>query len=296
MIRSMTGFGRAMATVSGTPLTVEIRTVNHRHLDAAVRLPRLLSGLEQPLRKAAQAAFLRGKVDCSVQLGAESRSQSTVEIDRVLAASYAAFAKEWSAESGASGELSAAQLLALPGVARVVDTNVDEDQALPLVLAAVAEASAAALAMRSAEGASIEADFRARLETVDAIANRVGEQAGVIADGVRERLRKRTQQLQEETGILDEARLHQEVVMAADRLDVTEEVVRLHSHVEQFRAALDATDSGEPVGRRLDFLVQEMGREANTIGSKSGGAAVSHLAVDLKTELERIREQVQNVE
>lgn len=276
--------------------TVEVRTVNHRHLDATVRLPRMLTGLEQPVRKAAQEAFLRGKIDCSIQLGADNRSQSTVEIDRTLVQSYVDFAEEWAAASGTDAKLSPAVLLGLPGVARLVDATVDESEVLPLMLAAVKEASSAAVTMREAEGRSIDADFRARLEKIEGLAGEVAANAGTVADAGRERLRKRAQQLQEETGVVDEARLQQEIVMAADRLDVTEEVVRLDSHVVQFRVALDATDSGEPVGRRLDFLVQEMGREANTIGSKSGGASVSHLAVDLKTELERIREQVQNVE
>ena len=296
MIRSMTGFGRAGFDVGGAAVTVEGRTVNHRHLDATVRLPRMLSGLEAPVRKAAQGAFARGKVDCSVQLGADSRPQTTLEIDATLAGRYAEFAQDWAEESGGAGLLSAAELLVLPGVARLVEAGVEEDEVGPPLLAAVAEAAGAAAEMRAAEGEAIDADLRGRLETVEALANRVESHSEEVAQAVRERLRKRAQQLQEETGLLDEARLHQEVVIAADRLDVTEEVVRLRSHVEQFRAALDGACPDEPVGRRLDFLVQEMGREANTIGSKSGDAAVAHRAVDLKTELERIREQVQNVE
>ena len=181
-------------------------------------------------------------------------------------------------------------------MARLVEASVEDDVVGPPLLIAVAEAAGAAAAMRAAEGEAIDADLRARLQTVDALADQVESHSEEVAQAVRERLRKRADQLQEETGLLDEARLHQEVVIAADRLDVTEEVVRLRSHVEQFRAALDGACPDEPVGRRLDFLVQEMGREANTIGSKSGDAAVAHRAVDLKTELERIREQVQNVE
>ena len=296
MIRSMTGFGRAAIEVDGIAVSVEVRTVNHRHLDTTVRLPRVLSGLEAPVRKAAQEAFLRGKVDCSVQLGAEKRPQNTVEIDSVLAQRYANFAHEWAEESGGSGVLNAAELLALPGVVRLVEASIDEEAFSPGLLDAVLEATAAASAMRAAEGAAIDADLRARLETVKALAGQVEAHSDEVAQAVRERLRKRAEQLQEETGMLDQARLYQEVVIAADRLDVTEEVVRLRSHVQQFRDALEGAGSEEPVGRRLDFLVQEMGREANTIGSKSGDAAVAHRAVDLKAELERIREQVQNVE
>lgn len=150
--------------------------------------------------------------------------------------------------------------------------------------------------MRVAEGAALERELRARLAAVAALAAEVSERAGEVAAAARERLRKRAEQLSKETGLADEARLAQEVVAAADRMDVTEEVVRLRSHVTQFEAALGAAAPDAGVGRRLEFLLQEMSREANTIGSKSGEAKLAHRVVDLKTELERIREQVLNVE
>jgi uncharacterized protein (TIGR00255 family) len=135
-----------------------------------------------------------------------------------------------------------------------------------------------------------------RLDRVEALANSIELRSGQVGDAVRDRLRKRTEQLRLETGLLDEARLHQEIVIAADRLDVTEEIVRLRSHIEQFREIVQAAGVGSPVGRRLDFLLQEFGREANTIGSKGSDAPIAHDVVELKAELERIREQVQNIE
>jgi uncharacterized protein (TIGR00255 family) len=150
--------------------------------------------------------------------------------------------------------------------------------------------------MRAAEGQVIERDLSSRLERVESLTDTLEQRSGVVREAVRERLHKRAKQLQLETGLLDEARLHQEIVIAADRSDVTEEIVRLRSHAEQFREIVASAGVGHPVGRRLEFLLQEFGREANTIGAKGSDAPISHEVVALKTELERIREQVQNVE
>ena len=151
-------------------------------------------------------------------------------------------------------------------------------------------------AMRRSEGAAIERDLLARATEVDLRAQRLGSRAAEVQEAVRERLRRRAEQLRQETGLGDDARLHQEIVLAADRLDVTEEIVRLRSHVEQLRRIAAEGDSGKPVGRRLDFLLQEFGREANTVGSKGTDAPIAHDIVELKAEIERMREQVQNVE
>jgi len=150
--------------------------------------------------------------------------------------------------------------------------------------------------MRSAEGAAIERDLLARMDRVEKLAVSVEHRSGAVREAVIARLRKRTDQLRDETGLVDEARLHQEIVIAADRLDITEELVRLRSHIEQFRGVVASGGVGNPVGRRLDFLIQEFVREVNTIGSKASDAPIAHEVVELKTELERIREQVQNIE
>jgi uncharacterized protein (TIGR00255 family) len=154
----------------------------------------------------------------------------------------------------------------------------------------------AVLEMRAAEGDALERELRARLGSVGEIVEALEEGAPQMVEAVLDRLRKRADQIRQETGLGEEGRLHQEIVIAADRLDVTEELVRLRSHLEQFAGVLDSAGFGQPVGRRLDFLLQEMLREANTLGSKGSDAALAHRVVDLKTELERIREQVQNVE
>lgn len=296
MIRSMTGYGRARAVVEGVGFEVEVRSVNHRYLDLRMRLPRGVSGLEPEVRARVQRRFGRGKVDVTVQQAAGGAAQR-LELDLELAGRYVEAAEALRARHGVEGALAARELLGLPGVARLVEGEL-EPEALGRALGEALDAALERVAvMRAAEGAALERELRGRLARVDALAVELADRAAEVQDQVRERLRKRAEGLARETGSLDEARLHQEVVIAADRLDVTEEIVRLRSHVEQFRAFLDAADdAAETVGRRLDFLLQEMGREANTVGAKSADAPVAHRVVELKTEIERLREQVQNVE
>lgn len=293
MIRSMTGFGRAVANVAGHTLQVEIRTLNHRHADVQLRLPRVLSALEHELRNEAKATFARGKIDVTVSLGSDGPSRASLEIDHDAVSEYVAAARSFAQSHGATEGLTAGQLLSLPGVSRLAEQTLPEEELEQTLRDTFREAVVAAGEMRGREGAGLERELRAQLSRVADTCAALEVRADDVSELVRERLRKRAEGLRDETGILDEARLHQEVVLAADRMDIREELVRMGSHVEQFLATL-AGD--EPVGRRLDFLLQEMGREANTVGSKAGDAQLAHLVVDLKTELERIREQVQNVE
>lgn len=326
MIRSMTGYGRASAEVAagaaaaGTPgaagaagpagsagpagpgdevamaLDVEVRTVNHRYLDLRLRLPRSLAGLEPELRSRVGRHVRRGKVDVTVSQGAGGPAQR-LELDLALADRYVQAAKDLGARHGVEAVLPARELLALPGVARLAEAEVPSEAAGRALAGALDTALEQVVAMRAAEGAALARELRERLARVEALAAELGERTQTVQEQARERLRVRAEALARETGILDEARLHQEVVLAAGRLDVTEEVVRLRSHVEQFRAFLDGAEtSGEAVGRRLDFLCQELGREANTVGAKSADAPVAHGVVELKSEIERLREQVQNLE
>jgi uncharacterized protein (TIGR00255 family) len=192
--------------------------------------------------------------------------------------------------------LDVASLLSLPGVTRIVETEVDPSRLIEPLESAIDEAVAALIAMRISEGESLAREFEGRLSRIEELAHAFEKRSSEVVDAARQRLQRRAEQIRQEVGLLDEARLHQEVVIAADRLDITEELVRLRSHVEQFREALSEADRGAPVGRRLDFLLQELGREANTVGSKANDAPLAQDVVELKTELERIREQVQNVE
>lgn len=296
MIRSMTGFGRASFTVAGVVFDVEARSVNHRHLELRLRLPRLLAVHEQAARERLQGILSRGKVDVVVTTPEGGAQLQRIQIDLDAAREYVRAAAELQESEGFASPLSLDALLSLPGVASFAERDLPGEELEGGLLAAIAEAGKALDEMRVAEGAALERDLLARLKTVIGLVDSLEARSGVVREASRERLRKRTEQLHLETGIVDEARLHQEIVIAADRLDVTEEIVRLRSHVDQFREIVELGGPGSPVGRRLDFLMQEFGREANTIGSKGNDSPIAHQVVELKTELERMREQVQNVE
>lgn len=296
MIQSMTGFGSAGFRVGECSFVVEVRSVNQRHLDARVRLPRNLVALEPELRARLQARFDRGKLECSVASQEGAVPPTRVAVDRDAAREYLRAGRELATEEHVDPAMTVAELLALPGVTRLVEPELAADAVREAACAALDRALDALASMRSAEGEALARDLSARLDHVAELADALEARAGLVQEAVRERLRRRARQLEAETGLLDEARLHQEVTLAADRLDVTEEVVRLRSHVDQFRKATAAAGPGDPVGRRLEFLLQELSREANTIGSKGSDAPIAHLIVDLKTELERMREQVLNVE
>lgn len=296
MIRSMTGFGRASFDAEGVGFTAEVRTVNHRHLDVSVRLPRHLSALEAELRQTLRERFDRGKVDLFVAFAPGAAPKTDLELDRELALRYLAFAEELATERGLGGERDVLRLVALPGVARLVE-HAFETEALALGLReAVREAAEQADRMRCAEGEALDRELRGRLQRVETLRGQLAERAPEVLEGTREKMLRRVRKLAEEVGGTDPSRLHQELALLADRLDVTEELVRLESHVAQFEGVLSEAASGQPVGRRLEFLLQEMVREANTTGSKAGDAPLAHAVVELKTELERLREQVLNVE
>jgi uncharacterized protein (TIGR00255 family) len=296
MIQSMTGFGRATREVEGIRVEVEARSVNHRHLDVRMRLPRVLSDREPALKKHIQSVLSRGKVDITVNL-AMGQTATRLEIDESIVAQYVDASRRLRAEHDLDDDdLEVSTLLTLPGVTRLVETEVDPESLAPPLVEAMKAAVEALAAMRAAEGESLATELEGRLARVAELAARFETRAGEVVEAARQRLRKRAEQIRQEVGLLDEARLHQEIVIAADRLDITEELVRLRSHVDQFRETLSAAGPGEPVGRRLDFLLQELGREANTVGSKASDAPLAQDVVELKTELERIREQVQNVE
>jgi uncharacterized protein (TIGR00255 family) len=296
MIYSMTGFGNVRFRVEGWTFELEMRSVNHRHFDARIRLPRLLANLEPDVRARLSNRFARGRVDLTVTAPEGGTPVPRLEVDLAAAREYLAAGRALAQSDGIAGELDAKSLLALPGVSRFIEPAIADGLLREHTLAAIDRGLEALFAMRASEGAALARDLLARLDRVIALAAEIEQRSGLVQESVRERLRKRARQLEAETGLLDEARLHQEIAIAAERMDVTEEIVRLRSHVDQFRALLDAAGPGRPVGRQLEFLLQELLREANTIGSKGSDAPIAHWVVELKTELERLREQVQNVE
>ena len=295
MIFSMTGFGRASRELSGVAFEVEARSVNHRHLDLRIRLPRILADRENALKQRLQGKVARGKVEIAVNLASSAASTKLV-IDEAIAGQYVEAARTLSSRHALTGALDVASLLALPGVTRVIESEVDAEALSAAVEEALDEAVRAMVAMRAVEGETLRVELEGRLATVLRLADAFEARSGEVVQAARQRLQKRAEQIRRDVGLLDDARLHQEIVIAADRLDITEELVRLRSHVSQFEDTLRAGGPDHPVGRRRDFLLQELGREANTVGSKASDAALAQDVVGLKTELERIREQVQNIE
>jgi uncharacterized protein (TIGR00255 family) len=296
VIRSMTGFGRAAFELEGLAFNLEIRTVNHRHLDVRVKLPKFLADAEAELKGLVQRRLQRGKADASITLSGDAHAITRLEVDSEVAQQYVAAAEGLRQAGTVTGEIEISQLLALPGVTRFIEVGLPEDALKAAALTAMGSALDALDEMRLREGEALERDFQQRLARVLELVAAFEARSELVVEAVRERLRKRSEQLTRDTGLVDEARIHQEIVIAADRMDISEEIVRLKSHVDQFRAILGEADAGTSVGRRLDFLLQELGREANTVGSKAADAPLAHEVVELKTELERIREQVQNVE
>ena len=292
----MTGFGGARVRCGEWSFEIEVRSVNHRHLDARVRLPRALTSLEPALRTRVQERFSRGKLDVSVAAPEGGTPTPRLDIDLAVARDYLAAGRALAESDGVGGDFDAATLLTLPGVARLVEPEIAEGALRDPLLGALDEALDGLAAMRTSEGAALARDLEARLLRVGELADTLEARSSEVKDAAVERLRKRTRQLEAETGLLDEARMHQEVSLAAERMDIAEEIVRLRSHVAQFRELLAEAGPEAPVGRRLEFLLQELGREANTIGSKGSDAPIAHEVVELKGELERIREQVLNVE
>ena len=295
MTRSMTGFGRAAFEASAQHFEIEVRSVNHRHLDLRVRLPRSLHDLESVARARCQDRLVRGKVDVNVASAETGSTATTLEVDAELAAQYVKAARQLGETHGLSGEIEMSRLLALPGVARQVDETLSLEGVAEALCQGIEQALDALRAMQEEEGRKLEVEFTRALDRLLELIDWLEVRAGEVLEASRSRLHQRMEQIQAETGLLDSARLHQEVVMLADRLDITEELVRLRSHVDQFRNVIHSGPPHEAVGRRLDFLLQEMGREANTVGSKANDAPMAHQVVELKTQLEKIREQVQNV-
>lgn len=292
MIRSMTGFGRFETPLETAGVAVEVRSVNSRHLDVRVRLPRGLQSLEPGLRELASRAFSRGQVDVSVRPLAAAAPDIEVEIDLEVARRYAEAARTLQTDQELAGGLTASALLSLPGVSRSREMEIDAGLIDQVLRRAVEGACNAVLEMRAREGRALERELRERLSTAEALVTQIERRAEEARGGLRERLEKRIAALAPELEV-DPGRLEQEIVLYADRMDVTEETVRSRSHLAQFRETLEVDG---PVGRKLEFILQEMSRETNTIGAKAADAALTRCVVELKTELEKLREQVLNVE
>jgi uncharacterized protein (TIGR00255 family) len=291
MIKSMTGYGQGSATSEEFEVRAEIRTVNNRFLDVHTRLPQEISSLEVTLKRQIQGALKRGRVDLTVSL--EQLTPTQFEINRPLVSGYLAALSQLKSEFGLEGAPSLELVAKLPGALQVSQDSSKLSEALVSgVVEAVSQALTSLTAMRLEEGRHLAAELGNRLDSIDGQLPVVEAEAGRLPAVYREKLIKRVHDLQSGAPI-DETRLAQEAVMLADRGDITEEIARLKSHIAQMRTL---THSDEEVGKRIDFVLQEMNREANTILSKAGEIAVSDAAIVIKTEVEKLREQAQNIE
>ena len=292
LIKSMTGYGRSVETRNGREFTVEVRSVNNRYLDCAVRLPRLVAFGEDAVKQAVKNTISRGKVDVYVSVRSEGGEQGTVTLNTALAEGYLAAMRQMAETFGLENDVKVSDLSRLPEVFTVDKPEVDEEALLADLMAVANEALAGYDAMRTTEGAALDHDLRSRGARILELVGQVEKQSPKTVSDYRARLEAKLREVLANTAI-DESRILTEAAIFADKVTVDEETVRLRSHLNQMNAMLDA---GGAVGRKLDFLLQEMNREANTIGSKCTDVAVARIVVDIKAELEKIREQVQNVE
>ena len=288
----MTGYGRSVETVNGREFTVELRSVNNRYLDCSVRMPRLLSFAEDSVKQAVKAAVSRGKVDVFISVSTEGGEDARITLNKSVLEGYLAAMNQMVEEYGVRNDIGVSSLSRLPEVLTVEKPEVNEEQLLNDLMGVVANALAGYNAMRSVEGQALDADLRSRGKTILELVSKVEAGNAQTVVDYRARLEAKLREVLENTAI-DESRILTEAAIFADKVAVDEETVRLRSHLKQMESMLDA---GGAVGRKLDFLLQEMNREANTIGSKCTDVNLARIVVDIKAELEKIREQTQNIE
>lgn len=293
MTLSMTGFGRGSSTVADyCTVTVDLKTVNHRYLDLNFRVPRNYAMLEDVLRRKLSKVISRGKVDVVVNVDSFSEDSIQATVNENVIAAYMNAAASLKKKYALKGKLDMATLMALPDVVKCTKTEIDSDKLIGATEAAVDEALKMLLQMREVEGRQLVNDLSEKIASMEKLRSEIALQAGKVVPIYREKLLKRIEELTD--GIeVDAARIATEVAIFADKADVNEELVRLESHFKQFLAAFEAK---EPIGRKLDFLIQEMHREINTIGSKANDLQIAQVVIAFKAELEKLREQVQNIE
>ncbi|MBO4610087.1 MAG: YicC family protein [Lachnospiraceae bacterium] len=292
MVRSMTGFGRAEVVENNKRYTVELKSVNHRYLDLSVKTPRALSCLDGNVRAEIKKYLSRGKVDVYISFENLSESEAELKYNHELASKYAAFVKEISEEFGLENDLRATRLASFPDVFEVIEETDDEDELWAGLKKAVDGACEKMVEARTTEGENLVKDLIPKLDNLLSIVDFIQERSPGIVDEYREKIYTRVKEILGDN-TPDEGRLLTEVTVFADKVCVDEEIVRLRSHIETMKKELSGNAD---VGRKLDFIAQEMNREANTTLSKTTDLEISNKGIELKTEIEKIREQIQNIE
>ena len=292
MVKSMTGYGRAVQTVNGREFTVELHAVNNRYLDCSVKLPRSLSFGEDAVKQAVKNTISRGKVDVYISVRSEGAADVKISLNAPVVEGYLAAMQQMARDYQVQDDISVGLLSRMPDVFTVEKPQLDEDQLLSDLMCVVEQALQSFDAMRAAEGAALEKDLRSRGHTILELVAQVEAGSGQTVIDYRTRLENKLREVLANTAI-DEARILTEAAIFADKVAVDEETVRLRSHLDQMDKMLT---QGGVIGRKLDFLLQEMNRESNTIGSKCTDVRLARIVVDIKAELEKIREQTQNIE
>ena len=292
MANSMTGFGRGKSEDNKYSIVIEAKSVNHRYMETHIRIPRSHHGLEEQIRRVFQSMFSRGKFEIFVQIKLQPQQVHRIRVNFPLLEGYLEACSEIRKKLMLSGELKLENLLQLDGIFQPDDEEDDPEQLTFLVIKAVNKAVEELKFMREKEGEELTADLKSRLDSIEQEIDEISKLSVSLPGIYREKLNRRIEELLNGQPI-DENRIALEILLFTDKSSIDEEIIRFHSHIRQFRTSLDKKD---PVGRRLDFLVQEMNREVNTIGSKANDLGISQYVVNIKTEIEKIREQIQNIE
>jgi len=292
MVKSMTGYGRASENLHKRGITVEVKSVNHRYLDCTVKSSRTYAFLEDSIKSAVSASVARGKVDVFVSIDNSEAENVTVKLNKSLLDGYFAAFKELEESYSIRGISSVSEVMRIPDVLTVEKEDDDADELTADVTAVLSEALKGHAEMREKEGARLAEDILSRLELIEKLAASVEERSPKCVEEYRARLEAKMQEVLE-SAMIEPQRILTEAAIFADKIAIDEETVRLHSHIAQFREMLK---NGGAIGRKLDFLVQELNREVNTMGSKANDLEITSTVVDIKAEIEKIREQVQNIE
>lgn len=292
MSKSMTGYGRGEAQSLSKQFTVEIKSVNHRYLEVFIRQPRQYAMLEENIRRFVQKFIQRGRVDIFIKVEELGEQKPEIKVDKEIAVAYYESLKDLADNLQISPDINVFQLVSLPEVIKLEEVEEDLEQVWQILQKALIQGLEQLVEMRKTEGESLKNDLLKRIDLLQKLSEQIYQRSPLVVEEYRQKLQNRIKELLTDYE-LDEQRLNQEIVYFADKSNITEEIIRLRSHFQQFTKSM-ALD--EPVGRKLDFLVQEMNREMNTIGSKANDMEIGQLVVEGKSELEKIREQVQNIE
>ena len=292
MVRSMTGYGKGFAENSEARVTIEMKSVNHRYLDLSIKLPKKLNFLESSIRNKISESIFRGKVDVYITLNEHSDACYQVSVNDAMAQKYLDSISAMASKLGVDNDMKASNIVRLPDVIELEETDSDEDSLKELVFEALSQCVEQFVQSRITEGQRLEKDLIAKMDEMIVLVDKLEKRSPIIIEEYRNRITTKIHELLEDTKI-DESRIAQEVTMYADKVCIDEEMVRLKSHVAETRSVFDLD---KEVGRKLDFLAQELNREANTILSKSTDVEIADIGITLKTLIEKVREQIQNIE